>query len=60
MIVGGRSPEFLVIVLVLGLLAAIALLLFAATEAPWLLVAVPVLAVLGAAGWVLLSRRRPT
>lgn len=55
---GGRSPELLVIVLVLGLLAAIALLLFAATEAPWLLVAVPVLAILGVVGWVL--RRRPT
>jgi hypothetical protein len=60
MIVGDRSPEFLVIVLVLGLLAAGALLLFAATEAPWLLVAVPVLAVLGVVGWVLSSRRRPT
>ena len=59
-IVGGRSPELLVIVLVLGLLAAIVLLLFAATEAPWLLVAVPVLAILGVAGWVLLGRRRPT
>jgi hypothetical protein len=59
MIVGGRSPEFLVIVLVLGLLAAGALLLFAATEAPWLLVAVPVLAILGVVGWVL-SRRRAT
>jgi hypothetical protein len=56
--VGDRSPEFLVFVVVLGLLAAGALLLFAATEAPWLLVAVPVLAILGVVGWVLLSRRR--
>ena len=57
---GDRSPEFLVFVVVLGLLAAGALLLFAATEAPWLLVAVPVLAILGVAGWVLLGPRRPT
>jgi hypothetical protein len=54
---GGRSPELLVIVLVLGMLAGIALLLFAATEAPWLLVAVPVLAIFGVVGWVLLGRR---
>jgi hypothetical protein len=60
LIVGARSPEFLVIVLVLGLLAAGALLLFAATSAPWLLVAVPVLAVLSVAGWVLFDRRRTT
>ena len=59
---GDRSPEFLVFVfvVVLGLLAAGALLLFAATEAPWLLVAVPVLAILGVVGWVLLSWRRLT
>jgi hypothetical protein len=56
--VGGRSPEFLVFALLLGLLAAGALLLFAATEEPWLLVAVPVAAILGIVGWVL--RRRPT
>jgi hypothetical protein len=55
--VGGRSPEFLVIVLVLGLLAAIALLLFAAWDAPWLLVAVPVLAIIAVVVWAL--RRRP-
>jgi hypothetical protein len=54
---GGRSPELLVIVLVLGMLAGIALLLFAATEAPWLLVAVPVLAILGVVGWVFLGPR---
>ena len=57
---GDRSPEFLVFVVVLGLLAAGALLLFAATEEPWLLVAVPVLAILGVVGWVLLGRRRLT
>lgn len=56
---GGRSPELLVFVVVLGLLAGGALLLFAATSAPWLLVAVPVLALIGLVGWVLLSRRRP-
>ena len=55
---GDRSPEFLVFALMFGLLAAGALLLFAATEEPWLLVAVPVLAILGIVGWVL--RRRPT
>ena len=55
---GGRSPEFLVFALMFGLLAAGALLLFAATEEPWLLVAVPVLAVLAVAGWAL--RRRAT
>ena len=43
LIVGDRSPEFLVFALMFGLLAAGALLLFAATEEPWLLVAVPVL-----------------
>jgi hypothetical protein len=57
-LMGGRSPEFLVFALMFGLLAAGALLLFAATEEPWLLVAVPVLAILGVVGWVL--RRRPT
>jgi hypothetical protein len=54
---GDRSPEFLVIVLVLGLLAGIALLLFAAWDAPGLLVAIPVLAVIGVVVWAL--RRRP-
>jgi hypothetical protein len=60
LIVGARSPEFLVIVLVLGLLAGGALLLFAATSAPLLLVAVPVVAILGVVGWVLLRRRGAT
>ena len=59
---GDRSPEFLVIVVVLGLLGAIALLLFAASSAgrAWLLVAVPVLAIAGVAVWALRSGRGAT
>jgi hypothetical protein len=56
---GGRSPEFLVIVVVLGLLAAGALLLFAVSspDRVWLLVFVPVLAI-GVVAWLFLSRGR--
>ena len=59
---GDRSPEFLVIVVVLGLLGALALLLFAATSASraWLLVAVPVLAIAAVAVWALRGGRSAT
>jgi hypothetical protein len=58
-VMGGRSPEFLVIVVVLGLLAAGALLLFAVSspDRVWLLVFVPVLAI-GVVAWLFLSRGR--